>query len=104
MAGHLSDAKTLPEYGHGFSIEYTDKHSKTKLKYPLLGVANHNQMAPVTSVPEPYNQDWSSRRSVIGHTWFLNDQLWVSDYAVCLLYEQWQQCLKILDYNCRLGF
>ena len=66
-------------------------------------VANHHQMAPVTSVPEPYNQDWSSRRSVIGNNWFLNDQLWQSDYAVCLLYEQWQQCLKILHFNCRVG-
>ena len=66
-------------------------------------VANHYQMAPVTSVPEPYNRDWSSRRSVIGHNWFLNDQLWLSDNDVCLLYEQWQQCLKILDFNCRLG-
>ena len=68
-----------------------------------LQVANRHQMAPATSVPEPYNQDWSSRRSVIGHNWFLNDQLWLSNYAVCLLYEQWQQCLKILDFNCRLG-
>ena len=68
-----------------------------------LKVANHHQMAPVTSVPEPYNQDWSSRRAVIGHKWFLNDQLWQSDDAVCLLYGQWQQCLKILDFNCRLG-
>ena len=63
-----------------------------------------HQMASVTSVPEPYNnQDWSFRRSVIGHNWFLNDQIRLSDYAVCLLYEQWQQCLKILDLNCRLG-
>ena len=42
-------------------------------------------------------------RSVIGHNWFLNDQSWRCNYAVCLLYEQWQQCLKILDFNCRLG-
>ena len=68
-----------------------------------LSKANRHQMALVTSVPEPYNQDWSSRRSVIGHNWFLNDHLRPSDYAVCLLYEQWQQCLKILDLNCRLG-
>ena len=60
-------------------------------------------MAPVISVPEPYNQDWSSRRSVIGHNWILNDQLWLSDYVFCLLNEQRQRCLKILDFNCRLG-
>ena len=47
------------------------------------------------------NQDWSSRWSMIGHNWFLNDQWWLYDYAVCLLHERWQQCLKILDFNCR---
>ena len=74
--------------------DWMPTHKPTELSRIKLKVANRLQMAPVTSVPEPYNQDWSSRRSVIGHNWFLNDQLWLSDYAVCLLYEQWQQCLK----------
>ena len=69
----------------------------------LFQVANHHQMASVTSVQEPYNQDRSSRRSVIGHNWLLNDKLWLSDYAVCLLHEQWQQCLIIIDFSCWLG-
>ena len=43
---------------------------------------------------QPYNQGWLSGWSVIGHNWFLNDQLWLTDYAVCLLHKQWQQCLK----------
>ena len=60
-------------------------------------------MAPVTPVPEPYNKDWSSRRSVIGHSWILKWSI-MTVWLRCL-FIKWTATamLKILDFNCRLG-
>ena len=56
-------------------------------------------MTLATFVPEPCNQDWSSRWPVIGHNCFWNVSLLLSDFPVCLSHKQWQQYLKHVRFQ-----